>query len=497
VLLPNGSSVSLAPQAYSETSPIAFQGYFLPQTGLQLETRYATYAALYKEQPYVAAAVNKIGNLVARLGIDVWDEASDTGKTMDLKGPYARLISNPCPYMPPYSFWLWIASTFEIYGEAFLIKLRDEATGRVTGLVPMHPSRTEIRREDDGRLSYRFMGQGEMSWVDESEIVPFLSFNPDGGMRGWSRLEPLRSTLMNEDSARRATASWWKNMGRPSMILSSPDKMSFDAKSRLGESFSAAHGGSTNAGGTVVLSDGITATQMQLSAEEMQYIESRKLNREEVCGVYDLPPTALHIMDSATYSNITEQMRSVYRDSIAPRLEFIESVLDTHLGNSFTGAKYARFDLGAVLRGDFETRAEAIAPLVQSGIYKPSEARELFDLNDAGPTADVLYANAAIQPLGEPAETLSLTGTALTSPDGVPLSQPPLAVLPAALPVLGAKPKPKALTPAAMRYERHLRGGLGRGTSLHDCAVELLAKYPDGQADIAAATERISSGHHR
>jgi hypothetical protein len=53
-----------------------------------------------------------------------------------------------------------------------------------------------------------------------------------------------------------------------------------------------------------------------------------------------------------------------------------------------------------VLRGDFETRATAVGNLIEKGVMKPSEARPLFDLPDAGEVADQLYGNAALVPLG-------------------------------------------------------------------------------------------------
>jgi phage portal protein BeeE len=65
---------------------------------------------------------------------------------------------------------------------------------------------------------------------------------------------------------------------------------------------------------------------MTLTAEEAQYIETRKLNREEVCAAYDVPPPVVHILDRATFSNITEQMRSMYRDTMAPRLNGFEAI---------------------------------------------------------------------------------------------------------------------------------------------------------------------------
>ena len=472
MILSNGTQRVLAPQAFAEQSPQFYNSYFVPRSGLDLETSFATYAELYRKQPWVNTVVNKIANLVARLGVQVWDTTSPAGKMLDAVGPYAKLMAKPSPYMDNYSFWLWVASTIEIFGETYLIKIRDTDRS-VIGFAPMHPAQTKIHRNSDGTVTYQFLGHPNEEFVGD-DIVPFRSFDPFGTMRGMSRLEPLRSTLMNEDSARRATASWWRNMGRPSMVLETEKKLGPDGRQRLQDAFRAVAGGTSNAGGVIVLEDDVKATQMQLSAEEMQYIESRKLNREEVCAVFDVPPAAVHILDKATYSNVTENLRSVYRDSMAPRISFIESVLDWYVGQDFNPNTVARFAVAEVLRGDFEKRAEAMAQLVQSGIAKPSEARPWFDLDDAGPLADQLYANSAIQPLGVPPEKVTITGTAAggSTSEGVDITGAP-----AALP--GSK------------YVRDIGGMIGRGKSIQEAAAWLLNKYPSDREAIKQACEAI------
>lgn len=467
MILADGRSAPIAPQAYAETSPQFYNGHFMPDSGIRLATSFATYAALYKVQPWVFTVVDKIANLIARLGVQVWDQSPDTGNVLDRTGPYARLIDDPCDTLDPFSFWLWLTTTIEIYGEAYLLKLRGPS-GKPVKLLPMHPAMVQIERDNTGVLTYKFMGQPNEA-IPERDVVPFRRYNPENTMRGLSRLEPLRSTLLNEDSARRATASWWDNMGRPSMILSTEKKLGEEGKNRLKNAFQAKHGGAGNAGGTVVLEDGITATQMQLSAEEMQYIESRKLNREEVCAVYDIAPPAVHILDHATFSNITEQFRSVYRDSVSFRIEFIESVLNFHIGREFNGARRAKFCVADVLRGDFEKRAPAAVQLVQSGIMKPSEARPMFDLDDAGPLADKLYANSAIRPLGEEPPEPPEPARQLELPEG-------------------ESDRP---TERAQKYMRDIAGAIGRGRSLQAATAALLKDHPEDFDAIKEACAHI------
>jgi len=499
VLLSNGQSVSLAPQALGETTSLTTAGYFYSSQGLQLEQQFATYSALYRAQPWVAIVVDKVANSLARLGVQVWDQADPNGNVIDSTGPLARLLARPNSEMSPYSFWRWIQSTYEIYGETFAVKGRNEA-GQIIELVPMHPSRTTVERDKDGTVHYIFTSgtNGSQGYFQATsdDVIPFLRFNPENLMRGWSRLESLRSTLMSEDSARRATAAWWRNMGRPSMVLSTGEKkLSADGQARLKESFDSVHAGSGNAGGTVVLQDGLTAAPMQLSAEEMQYIQSRMLNREEVCAGYDIPPPVVHILDHATYSNITEQMRSMYRDTMAPRIQEVESTLDTHLGSEFNGAKYARFSVADILRGDIDARATTATKLVERGIAKPSEMRPWFDLNDAGPVADELYANSTMQRLGRPAERITITEAAAASPEASDDANNAISAANQAMVqdhATAGNAAPSVPAPAVPLPKKHLHTflrQLGRGKSLTDITNALLDAHPADRADILATAE--------
>ena len=542
--LSNGRTLSVPPQAFAETSPMFQQSYFVPATGIALEKRFATYASLYRQQPNVYAAVRKIATLAARLGVSVWDIPTDTkansghleaGKALNIASPYARLMANPCPTLDQYSFWLWVFSTIEIYGEAFLLKVRDEpvgnsSKGKVSALLPMHPIQTQIERDDEGGLWYRFMGQPN-ELIPESDVVPLLQYNPDNTMRGLSMLEPLRETLMNDDGARRAQQAWWRNMGRPSMYLHTEKRLGRLGRERLQTAMKSLHGGADNAGGTLVLEDALKAESLQLNSEELQYIESRKLNREEVCTAVDLPPTALQIMDNATYTNIVEQLRSIYRDCMTWRLVAVEAAIDFHVGGEFNGYQKLKFNTAEVMRGDLEVRAQAAAMLVDHGIGKPAEVRPWFDFGDAGEVADQLYANAAIQPLGKPAvqERIAIAGQVggPTLPDQLPTIVPPAGAAGGAAPSLPGgitPPKPvpgrigvpalpagrsstsvssstsstprsgskPALSKAAQRYVRNIGGQIGRGDkSLRLVVKALIDENPDDMEFIAEAAAHL------
>jgi HK97 family phage portal protein len=395
----------------ADTTPtFARQTYWAP-FGLNLTDYHASYAAIYKAQLWVYVLVRKRALGTARLPLKVYDRGSsdDSGRTSARDTPYAQLLRKPNPKHDPFFFWQWTSSTYDIYGEVLWVKLRDPK-GKVRELWPLHPVNVYTRNEDGELWYYFFGGQSTVPQfaIPSADIVHFKGYNPDTTVRGMSALEPLRQTLVNEDAARRATSSFWRNGARPGVALVHQKTLSEPAADRLKARWDALTSGADNTGSSVVLEEGMEPKVMMLTAEEAQYIETRKLNREEVCAAYDVPPPVVHILDRATFSNITEQMRSMYRDTMAPHLGGFESTMDLQLRPEFEsgGDLYAEFLMDEVMRGAFETRAEAYQKAINSGWMMPGEARALENMRPAE-GADRLFVNATLIPIDEVSQHVS------------------------------------------------------------------------------------------
>src|SRR3546814_12230965 len=129
-----------------------------------------------------------------------------------------------------------------------------------------------------------------MNDIDPLDLEIFKHIHPDSLTRGLSPLEPLRSTLENEWSARTATSSFWQRGARPGMALVHKANLSEPAQRRLKAQVDEISAGADKTGVTLVLEEGMEQKPMTLTAEAAQYIETRKLNREEVCAGYHVPP---------------------------------------------------------------------------------------------------------------------------------------------------------------------------------------------------------------
>ena len=251
--------------------------------------------------------------------------------------------------------------------------------------------------------------------------------------------------------------------------------------------------------------DGVTAKAVQVTAVDLDLIESRKMNREEIAAVFDIAPTLIGILEHATFSNVTEQMRGFYRDTMSPVIEFIQSVMDKYVGSSWPRKNIMRFAVDEVIRGDYEVRVEAAHKGIATGVMTPNEARDLIGLNRYDdPKADLLYANSAIQPLGTPAEQIRLMGSVPgQTPDGTDASPPttPVAALDGSKPTSVNAPKPiprpgasgsqpNNLNASSNKHLRAIKAQVGRGKSREEIvafAYKLYTEHEDELDDIMAA----------
>lgn len=527
MLTVNGGSLQsmpLAPQALAELNPIIPQGYYYADhIGMELEYRHALYGQIYERSPWVRTVINKRADALARLPVNVWDVNGET-RGLDTRSQYSQLIADPCEYLDPYSFWRWVQTTIDIYGETYLAIQRD-SNGAPQKFWPMHPSRVAIKRDQKtGRYTYYFQaGSGvgtELVSFDQKHVAPFKLFHPEKLERGMSKMEAIRSTIFAEDSSRNATSSMWKNGARPGVVIHTPNRLNDSGIKRLKLAFDQDHSGTFNAGSTLVLEDGVTAEQMQLTAVDLQLIESRKMNREEIAAVYDIAPTLIGILEHATFSNVTEQMRGFYRDTMAPVIEFIQSVVDKYVGSYWSRKNIMRFAVDEVIRGDYEIRVEAAHKGIATGVMTPNEARELIGLNRyADPKADKLYANSAIQELGTPAEVIRMnTQASGVTPDGIHLDPTPTSTPVAALPqgnssapakphsiprrpatpatpaTAGGGPQPGNSNPSTRRpkHFREVKAQVCRGKSSEEIkafALKLGEEYADDREDILKSVQ--------
>lgn len=340
------------------------------------DTESKTYAELWRTQPQVRKVVGFLARNVAQLGLHAFDRVSDTDRQRVTEHPLTDLLRKPNPFTTPYRFWEAVVSDMAIFDNAVVLKVR--LPDQPMALVRLDPTRVQVLGDNPfAPTSYK---------VDKVEFKPenvihFRGYSPLDIRWGVSPMDTLREMLAEDRQATLHREQLWRNGARMSGYLKRPleaPPWTDKGKDRFREGWRQQYTGTgANPGGTPILEDGMDYVAAGTSPRDAQSVEWRKLTREEVASAFHIPLTLVGILDHATYSNVREQHKMLYQDTLGPTLEMIQQELELQLLPDFAGTEtmYLEFNVDAKLKGNFEDQAQQLSSSVGGPYMTRNEAR--------------------------------------------------------------------------------------------------------------------------
>lgn len=352
----------------------------------------ATYSAIYRKQPYVYAAVNKLARSVARTPIKVYSGPS-SDRTYVTDGPLHDLLARPWkPAGTSFRLKERTVKGIAIQGVSIVVKMgMDDESSIPTEFIPA-PSTGWTLGEDS---TYIWTDRNGDKYPFERWQIAHTDFwDCDESGFGMSMLEPLRESLMVNDSAQRFARSAFKNGARPSSILKTDQNLKPEAAARLKEEMVALHGGVDNAFKIAVLTQGLDwANPPAANLDDAALIEHRHLSREEVATVFDVPQPSIGILDESNFASVEMFHTMLYQDSLGPWFKLIEESWQAQLVDmtpAFKGLTI-EFDVHGLMRGADSDQYRNYATALSAGFMTPNEVRARENLPPSDqPDADQL-----------------------------------------------------------------------------------------------------------
>lgn len=353
------------------------------------------YAALYRMQPNIRTCVDFLARNIAQLGLHVFRRVDDTDRVRLIDHPLVSLLGRPLP--PEYKVTRYklinsLVSDLGIYFNAYWLKL--EQNGEVWGLLRVPPAFVTPIGGLIVKL-YEINIAGKRYEIPIDRMVHISGYNAENPFSGLSPLETLRNILAEEHAAGKYREEFWQNSARMQGFVKRPigaPDWTDGARERWLEEFTQLYSGEGSSGKTAVLEEGMEWESMTYNAQEAQYLEGRKLTREECARGYHIPPPMVGILDRATFSNIESQHKSLYTDTLGPWLSMIEQDIELQLLTDFDDTKgiYVEFNIQEKLQGDFNEQAKVLQSAVGRPWMTADEARARMNLPKIGGEAELL-----------------------------------------------------------------------------------------------------------
>lgn len=372
---------------------------------------FVSYERMWKTQPALRTVVEFIARNVAELPLDVYRRSGETDRRKLPDHPLARLLGDPWPgsKWTKYRLINWTVQEWSIYNSAFWIK--GQAPNGMRGVLPV--PRRFIEPIGDNLFfpdAYRLTGTKGYRDLPPDQVVHFWGYNPDNPRDGWSPVETLRQILAEEYQASLYREQMWRNGARIAGYISRPEKAprwSPTARERFKSEWSA-YSSDMAAGSTPILEDGMAWHEGGITPKDAQYVESRRLTREEVASAFHIDPAMLGLSASANQSSLPELRQMLYGDALGPLLEMLQQDIEQQLLSDMEGSRatYVEFNLRKKMQGSFEAQAAAVSASVGAPWMTRNEARALFNLPDEKNGGELITPlNVATGGLASPRDT--------------------------------------------------------------------------------------------
>ena len=354
-------------------------------TSMRLYNGFAfDYATLYRVQPNVRVCVEFLARNIAQLGIHLYKNDKKQGRIRLRDHPLAILLGRPLPNSMKFSGFRMIESLVSdigIFGNSFLKKEYTES-GELGGLLRLPPIYMTIKGVLFPTKYELNLGFGYPKKYDPEKIIHTRFYNSESSVSGLSPLESLRRILAEEHAAGDYREHYWENAARMSGVLSTEQRLSEPAIERLRNQWVELYSGSNNSGKTAILEEGLEFQPHSFNPKDSEYLEGRKLTREECARAYHIPPPLVGILDHATYSNIEQQHKSLYVDVLGTWIAMIEEDLKLQLVDDFEDSDgvYPEFNIQEKMQGDFETQMKSLQSATGVPWMTVNEARALMNL---------------------------------------------------------------------------------------------------------------------
>ena len=346
----------------------------------------------------VYACVTLIAKTIGSLPLKVY-RRKPNGDAVEVPDtlPYYLLHDEPNPAMTSCVWREFLIANILLGGNGYAAIGRNQAN-QIIDLFPIPHGLVKPHRVN-GRTQYVVdIGDGKTETIDQSDMlhIPGMGYDGVKGMSiiTWAARQAVGLSLATEQHG----SKLFSNGARLGVVLKHPKTLSQDAQKRLKIQFDQQQGGLSNAFKSMVLEEGLDVTNISMTSEDAQFLETRRFQVEDVARFFGVPPHMIGHTDKQTSwgTGVEQNTLGYLIFTIIPWLTRFEQEFNRKL---FPRSPfYAQFKHQGLMRGDSTARSAYYASGHQNGWLTTNEIRKAEDLTPV-PGGDTLFVQTNLAPM--------------------------------------------------------------------------------------------------
>ena len=365
---------------------------------------------------WVYIAVNRVSTNSGKVPLKVYEVSTDRKLETNKYPTLTQLFRKPNPYMTMKEFMEAVIVSLLLSGNAFI-----EVSGTFTdpeALWWINPTTVRINPDPKKYVkNYEIVDQrGQVvATLQPDEMLHIKFHNPHNSYWGLSPLQAAANSLETDYYAIEYNKNFFRNSGRPDGVLETDQVLNDKILRRLRRHWKETYGSYKKSHQVAVLEGGLRYKQITINSKDMDYLQQRKFNREEILALFGVPPAVAGIFEYANYANAREQRRLFVENTIQPLVDRICEIFSESLLSNFPNiqiqADYS--NLPELREGWIQQQKQDLLD-VQNGILLINDIRRKRGLTDV-PWGDTWWRPANLVPYDTPIDVYPAQAPAQSS----------------------------------------------------------------------------------
>jgi HK97 family phage portal protein len=313
----------------------------------------------------VYACANKISSTVAGLDAEIWTEENGNRNPAVLHPVYDLLKHQPNDYQTAFEFVETLVSYAVLRGRGYAVIQRDGA-GYATSFHCQPTDEVEEVKTPNGR-AFKTKQFGIVFPEDMLELY------------NMQRRSPI---ALHRDNLGLSVAS--KNFGKKYFedgqltgVISTDQPLRKEQMKEVRDNWQ-----DQGSAGIKLVPHGLKYQRISISPDEAQFLGVQKFQAEEICRIFNVPPSLIWLDNQTTYNNVEQQQIMFARQTIAPWVQRLEQELSRKVLQSRERIDhYIRMNMDEMYRGDMKARVQFYEGMTRLGAMNINEVRKRENMN--------------------------------------------------------------------------------------------------------------------
>lgn len=251
----------------------------------------------YKSWVYACVARRSMG--LAQIEFKLYQLKKNGEVEEVIEHELLELLYRVNPEMTKYNFIQLSVIYRDLLGDSpWILSKTNKEDKLPSNIFIARPEFFKVKKDDDGNVTGYIYEIGTYKKSFEKEEVLFLkNYNPKNPEKGIGVIEAVRMTAENDDYILQSNSNLLKNNARPSGFLEMEGNADSKMVKRLKKEFRKKHQGYENSYNVQLLEGGLKFKPVTLPPKDLDFIESRKMNRDEILSIFGVPKPVLGVFE--------------------------------------------------------------------------------------------------------------------------------------------------------------------------------------------------------